>query len=96
MKSVEQNILDFFRSNPTQVYDSGDLQRMSWFNKNGTLAKPKSVSRRLQELAEASSIVNVGDSKSAKYSLNVQKVQPKMRQKVEFINGEARITYEPV
>jgi len=52
MKSVSEQLRDYLQSvAPTQV-SSGDLQRMTWTNKDGTLAVPRTVVRRLQELAE--------------------------------------------
>lgn len=96
-KSAEDKILDFFKTHSGQVWDSGDLQRMTFTNKNGTLAKPKSISRRLQELCEENKIVNVGDAKSAKYSLNVEVVKPKMRQVITRLDDDTvRVEYVPV
>lgn len=95
-KSVEQNILEFFRTHSEQVWNSGDLQRMTWFNKNGTIATPRSVVRRLQELAEAGKIVNLGDLKSARYQLNTGVIQPKLRQVIEYTKeGTVKINYVP-
>jgi len=50
-KSVETQLIDFLKSNPTW-FASGDLQRKEWRNKNGTLATPRSIVRRLEENAE--------------------------------------------
>lgn len=87
MKSVEQNILKFFQERPGQVFDSGDIQRMIWKNKNGTIAKPKSVSRRLQELAEDKKLLNMGDSHSARYTLAGE---PPRRPQVVFIERDGQ------
>lgn len=48
MKTAEQSIIDFLRSSPSK-YSSASLQRMNWKNKNGTLASPRSIVRRLEE-----------------------------------------------
>ncbi len=87
--SVEHSLLKFFEAHPGSTYDSGILQRMSWYNKNGTLAKPKSVSRRLQELCEDGKIVNIGTMKSAVYKL---KGIPPKKQEVEFVVTSEGIT----
>lgn len=50
-KSVQQQLLDFLRSSPG-LHPSGDLQRRLWTNKDGTTAVPRTIVRRLQELAE--------------------------------------------
>ena len=52
MKSVSTQLEDFLRSHKGEVFASGDLQRMSWSNRNGSLATPRSIVRRLEELAE--------------------------------------------
>ena len=48
MKSAEQSLIDFLRSNPSK-WASADLQRREFRNKNGTLASPRSLVRRLEE-----------------------------------------------
>jgi translation elongation factor EF-Tu-like GTPase len=96
-KSVEDSLLDFFREHSTEKYASGELQRMSWLNKNGTVATPRSVVRRLQELAEAGKITNVGTMQHAVYSLNAEVVKPKMKQVVSYTpEGTIRVSYVPV
>src|SRR3990167_11295871 len=50
-KSAEQNIISFLQQNPS-VFAAAELQRQPFKNRNGTLASPKAISRRLQELAE--------------------------------------------
>ena len=47
-KSAETLLLDFLKANPSK-WASGDLQRREWRNKNGTLATPRSLVRRLEE-----------------------------------------------
>lgn len=55
MKSVSQQLLDYLQSNPG-THASGDLQRMEWRNMDLTLAVPRTIVRRLQELAEEGKI----------------------------------------
>ena len=69
MKSAEQSILAFLKDNPS-VFAAADLQRRPFKNKNGTLASPKAISRRLQELAEQKIIdVTYPDNKNAYYQI---------------------------
>ena len=49
-KSVETQLVDFLAANPSK-WASGELQRLDWRNKNGTLATPRSIVRRLEENA---------------------------------------------
>ncbi len=96
-KSVEQQLLDFFRTHSTERYPSGELQRMVWSNKNGTIATPRSVVRRLQELCEEQKIHNVGTMQAAIYTLNAEVVKPKMRQIETYLpNGNIKIEYVPL
>lgn len=48
MKSAETQLIDFLKANPS-VFASAQLQRMFWKNKNGTIASPRSIVRRLEE-----------------------------------------------
>lgn len=52
MKTVPEQLSDFLRGVSPSQYSSGELQRMSWKNKNGTSAVPRSIVRRLEELVE--------------------------------------------
>mgnify|MGYP001583104110 CR=1 FL=1 len=68
-KSAEANILEFLKENPS-VVAAAELQRMSFRNRNGTLASPKAISRRLQELAEQGILDVTYDHKNhAHYSI---------------------------
>lgn len=58
MKTAEDRILDFLRTNPSK-YASAELQRMMWKNKNGTTATPRSIVRRLEENAGPDGILEV-------------------------------------
>lgn len=58
MKSAEQNIIAFLKENPS-VWSASALERMSFRNKNGTLANPKAISRRLQENAIEGGVLQV-------------------------------------
>ena len=72
-KSIEVQLVDFLRSSGG-VFSAGDLQRREWRNKNGTLAVPKSVSRRLQELAADGKIIPKEINGHTHYSINAQRV----------------------
>lgn len=52
MKSVSQQLADYLKSVAPAQIASGELQRLTWRNRNGTLAVPRSVVRRLEELVE--------------------------------------------
>ncbi len=62
--------MDFFYAHPEEVFESGTLQRMLWRGKNGKVQTPRTIVRRLQELAEEGLIKNVGNSRSARYTLS--------------------------
>jgi hypothetical protein len=49
-KSVSTQLLEYLQTNHG-VHASGNLQRLEWRNRDGTLAVPRTVVRRLQELA---------------------------------------------
>ena len=70
MKSVETQLLDFLKANPSK-YASAELQRMPWKNKNGTLATPRSIVRRLEENAEEGGMLEVSydDHNNAFYNI---------------------------
>ena len=57
-RSVSQQLIDFLKANPS-VFSSGDLQRREWRNKNGTLATPRSIVRRLEENAIEGGVLQV-------------------------------------
>jgi len=85
-KSVSVQLKDFLSTN-RGIYNSGELQKMVWVNRDGTHATGKTVSRRLQELAESKEI-NVDHSKgSAEYSADPIIVPPKPM-KFVVIDGE--------
>jgi hypothetical protein len=92
MKSVEQSLLEFFQTHVGEVFESGELQRRTWRNKNGTLATPRSVVRRLQELANVGKIKNVGSMESARYSLSEN-----YRKKIQVVHqnpdGSVKVSY---
>lgn len=50
-KSISDQLLKYLQTN-VGVFSSGELQRMTWTNKSGSIATPRTVVRRLQELAE--------------------------------------------
>jgi DNA-binding transcriptional ArsR family regulator len=94
MKTAQENILDFLKSNPSK-WASGALQRMEWRNRNNTLATPRSIVRRLEELAEEGLIEVSYEGKNAQYQ-----IKGEHRKKVQVVeqlaNGSVRITYQPV
>ena len=55
-KSAEQNLIDFLKEN-YDWYSSGSLQRMPFKNRNGSLATPRTLVRRLQENATGENAV---------------------------------------
>jgi len=80
MKSAEQNITSFLKENPS-VYSASVLERMSFANKNGTLANPKAISRRLQENAEEGGVLQVtyDEHGGAMYQIKAGHEKPKVR-----------------
>lgn len=52
MNPVPQQLSDYIKSLAPAQVASGTLQRLPWKNRNGSLAVPRSVVRRLEELAE--------------------------------------------
>ena len=50
-KSVSTQLKEFLGKNAGE-YASGELQRMEWKNRDGTTATPRTIVRRLQELAQ--------------------------------------------
>lgn len=50
--SVPKQLVAYLASVAPAQVSSGELQRMEWKNDDGTLATPRSVVRRLEELAE--------------------------------------------
>lgn len=52
MATARDRLHSFFRAHAGEVFASGDIQRMEWRNKNATLATPRSIVRRLEELTE--------------------------------------------
>lgn len=86
-KSVEEKILDFFYNHPGEQWHSGELQRLEWKNANNSVATPRSVVRRLQELCNEGKIANIGTMKEAIYTL---KAEPPKKQQIIFkeVNGE--------
>lgn len=67
MKSVSQQLLEYLQKNPG-VHASGTLQRLEWRNHTGSMAVPRSIVRRLQELAEDGSIFCEMKGNHAHYS----------------------------
>lgn len=77
-KSAEQNLISFLREN-TDWYSSGSLQRMPFKNKNGTLATPRTLVRRLQENAEGTNaLLEVKyEGQTTYYRIKQEYIKPK-------------------
>lgn len=54
--TVPEQVTQYLKEQMTFV-SSGSIQRKEWKNENGTLATPRSVVRRLQELVEDGTLV---------------------------------------
>lgn len=80
-KSVEQQLIDFLKANPS-VYSSGQLQRMEWRNKNGTLATPRSIVRRLEENAMEGGVLQVSYDAHGGAQYQIKAEHKKKEQKV--------------
>lgn len=78
MKSAEHNLILFLRKNP-EWHSSGQLQRMEWRNRNGTLATPRSIVRRLQENAEGDNAILEVEyrGQSTYYRVKTAHIKPK-------------------
>ena len=87
MKSAEQNIVAFLQQNPS-VFAAAELQRQPFKNRNGTLASPKAISRRLQELAEQHILEVSYINNHAHYQITDQ--HKKKTQTVQFIEKDGR------
>ncbi len=97
-KTAEQNLIDFLRENH-DWFSSGDLQRKMWSNKDGTIAAPRTIVRRLQENTyhetdNPKGILEVEyrDKNHAFY--RVRKEHRKLKQIVTLLpNGSVKIEY---
>lgn len=81
--SLQKSIYSFFFKEKNSWINSGELERMVFKNRNGTVAKPTSVTRRIRELEEMRLIAvkYEGATQSALY---------------KFIPRELRANYIPV
>ena len=101
-KSVETQLIDFLKENPSR-WASAELQRKEWRNRNGTLATPRSIVRRLEENAEAGGMLEVSydDHNNAHYQIK-QEHKKKIRQLIhlppskEYPMGLIREIYQAV
>lgn len=75
-KSVSQQLLEYLQTNPG-VHSSGTLQRLEWHNKDGTVAVPRTIVRRLQELAQDNKIHVEDRNGHAHYSTESIPQKPK-------------------
>lgn len=67
--SVEYTIESYLSKHADAWHQSGELQRMEWWNNDHTKAVPRSVVRRLQEMENAKVIAvqHTGKKKTAEY-----------------------------
>ena len=80
-KSAKENLLIFLQSNEGW-HHNGDLQRKDIRNKNGSLAMPRTLVRRLQELVdEGLAFVSYNTKHEALFSAEFK---PKMKQIISF------------
>lgn len=84
-KSASQQLLDFLRESPG-LHHSGDLQRRDWLNKDGTTALPRTIVRRLQELAEDGLIHSELVNGHTLYSAEV--VKKEIKETYVTLNGQ--------
>lgn len=73
--SVSEQLKKFLQNNPNSQFSSGDLQRMIWTNKDGTIALPRTVVRRLQELAEDGTIQVTYEGDNTLYGANKAEIK---------------------
>lgn len=88
MKPVVTQLEEYLRSIAPGWVSSGELQRMPWKNKNGTLATPRSIVRRLEELAESGEIqVGYREKNHAWYSHSKPRPKPVIVHDLVFRDG---------
>jgi len=96
MNSVRKQLEDYLRDKSPLDFASGTLQRFAWKNKNGTLATPRSIVRRLEELAEDKILIVFYENGSARYRWNDGTENPE-RKKVQVVEqlptGAVKISY---
>ena len=83
-KSVETQLIDFLKENPS-VWASGTLQRHEWRNKNGTLATPRSIVRRLEENAAEGGVLQVSYDSHGGAQYQIKQEYRKKEQRMEYI-----------
>lgn len=95
-KSAEDNLVDFLKSNPGW-YSSGALQRMPFKNKNGSLATPRTLVRRLQENAEGEHAILEVKYEGRTTFYRIKTAHIKKKQIVTFLeDGSVRVEYVPL
>lgn len=75
--SAQDKILEYLLEKAGEWHPTGNLQRMEWKNEDGTLAIPRTVQRRLQNLEEKSLIAVQYEGKSCKYRYIPEKYRPR-------------------
>lgn len=94
--SAEQQVLTFLKENPVW-FAAADLQRRDFRNKNNTLASPKAISRRLQELAEGEHALIEVEYRGKNAFYRIKQAHIKKVQKVTYLpNGSVRVEMIPI
>lgn len=97
-KSVEQNLLAFFKENHSQEFAGGALELMDFKGTNGKKATGSTITRKLRLMTEQGLLkVTHGALNHSFYSLNTEKVKPNLKQVViQLPDNTVRISYVPV
>ena len=96
LTKADANIISFLKENPS-VWSASALERMSFRNRNGTLANPKAISRRLQENAAEGGVLQVSYDTHGIAHYQIKQEHRKKEQHIEYIlkNGVifAKLSY---
>ncbi len=98
-KSVSDNILDFFKQHSQEEFASGTLEKMGFAGKDGISATGSTISRKCRNLAESGllKVRHADHNGHSYYSLNTEKVKPRMRQIViQLPDNTVRVEYQPL
>lgn len=94
MKTVPQQLADYLKSIAPAQISSGELQRLTWRNQNGSTAVPRSIVRRLEELVEDGTLQVEIKDRHAYYSCGNPAPKPKPVYYVRHPRTGALITTE--
>lgn len=96
-KSVPIQLEEYLRSIAPAWISSGEFQRMPWKNKNGKLATPRTIVRRLEELENDKVIhVEYREHNHAWYSHSKPTPKPKMEFVTVMRDGRPWTVERPV